>query len=334
MPQGQLAQVLREVLKPRDARLLVGPETIDDAGVVVLGRGEGLPAGVELHLVQTVDYFPPVVDDPYLYGAIAAANSMSDVYAMGGRVFSVLNLAGFPKDFPQDWMAEIFRGGFDKVAEAGAIVAGGHTVQSPEAQFGFAVTGLVERARLTSNAGAKVGDRLYLTKSLGMGTLTTCAMRGKLDLAGLLPAAHQMATLNAAAAEAMGAAGAHACTDITGFGLAGHAHNIGAASGVCLKLDLAAVPVFPGAYELAAAGGTSGASKRGRAGLAATVRLAADVDATRVAIAFDAETSGGLLIVVAPERAAALERELVAREQLVAPVGEVVALDGAFVELA
>ena len=145
MPQGELAQVLRGVLKPADERLIVGPSSVDDAGVVLLGEREGLPGGSSVALVQTVDYFPPVVDDPYLYGAIAAANSLSDVYAMGGRAFSVLNLAGFPKDFPKDWITEIFRGGFDKVAESGAIVAGGHTVQSTEAQFGFAVTGIVER---------------------------------------------------------------------------------------------------------------------------------------------------------------------------------------------
>lgn len=333
MPQGQLAQVLREVLKPADERLLVGPQTIDDAGVVRLGEGEGLPEGSALHLVQTVDYFPPVVDDPYWYGAIAAANAMSDVYAMGGRVFSVLNLAGFPKEFPEPWIAEIFRGGFDKVAEAGGIVAGGHTVQAPEAQFGFAVTGLVDAARMTANDGARVGDVLYLTKSLGMGTMTTCAKRGKIGWSELEPAAKQMATLNDRAARAMGRVGVSACTDVTGFGLAGHAHNIGRASEVCLRLDLARVPVFEGAYELAAAGGTSGASGRGRAALEATVRLHEGVDAARAALAFDAETSGGLLIAVAAERAASLEAALAAEEQLVARVGEVVPLDGAFVEL-
>jgi selenide,water dikinase len=322
MPQGQLAQVLRDVLRPADERLVVGPSTVDDAGVVVLGEREGFPASGPA-LVQTVDYFPPVVDDPYLYGAIAAANALSDVYAMGGRPFSVLNLAGFPKDFREDWIAEIFRGGFDKVAESGAVVAGGHTVSSNEAMFGFAVTGLVDRARVTANAGARPGDLLYLTKPLGMGTMTTAAKRRVIDAETLRPAAEQMATLNAAAAEAMIAAGAGACTDVTGFGLAGHAHNIARASGVELVIELARVPLFPGVHELAAAGHTSGGSKRGRLGLAESVLVEAGVDEVRAALAFDAETSGGLLIVIDPARAARLEEELVARGLPVAPIGEV-----------
>jgi len=332
MPQGQLAQVLRGVLKPADERLIVGPGSIDDAGVVLLGAGEGLPAGASIALVQTVDYFPPVVDDPYLYGAIAAANSLSDVYAMGGRAFSVLNLAGFPKGFPEKWITEIFRGGFDKVEEAGAIVAGGHTVTAPEASFGFAVTGIVELAKLTANAGAQVGDRLYLTKALGMGTMTTAAKFGKIDWAQLKPAAEQMATLNDRAAAAMCAVHTNACTDITGFGLAGHAHNIGKASGVRLRIELEKVPLFPGALALAQAGHTSGAAKRGRAGLAQEVTCGSGLDEALLAIAFDAETSGGLLILVPADQAAALENELAARDQLVASIGEVVAGDERTVE--
>jgi len=322
MPQGQLAQVLRGVLRPADERLVVGPSSVDDAGVVVLGERDGFPGSTQA-LVQTVDYFPPVVDDPYLYGAIAAANALSDVYAMGGRPFSVLNLAGFPKDFREDWISEIFRGGFDKVAESGAIVAGGHTVASNEAMFGFAVTGLVERERVTANAAARPGDRLYLTKPLGMGTMTTAAKRGVIDAATLRPAAEQMATLNAPAAEAMVAAGAGACTDVTGFGLAGHAHNIARASGVELFIELERVPLFAGVHALAAAGNTSGGSKRGRAGLADAVAVEEGVDEARVALAFDAETSGGLLIVIDPARATRLEQELTGRGLPVAEIGEV-----------
>ena len=157
MPQGELAQVLRGVVDQANERLLVGPMTLDDAGVVVLGAAEGLPAGVELPLVQTVDFFPPVVDHPYYYGAIAAANSISDVYAMGGRPITALCLAGFPKDFDREWMAEIFKGGYEKVKEAGAILAGGHTVES-DVQFGFSVTGVVERRFISTNAGARAGD--------------------------------------------------------------------------------------------------------------------------------------------------------------------------------
>jgi selenide,water dikinase len=334
MPQGQLAQVLRDVLRPADERLIVGPDSIDDAGVVLLGEAEGLPRGSSIALVQTVDYFPPVVDDPYLYGAITAANSLSDVYAMGGRAFSVLNLAGFPKGFPEEWIIEIFRGGFDKVAEAGAIVAGGHTVVCPEATFGFAVTGIVELSKLTANSGAQVGDRLYLTKSLGMGTLTTAAKFGKIGWSELRPAAEQMATLNDRAAAAMNAVRTHACTDITGFGLAGHAHNIGQASGVTLRIELERVPLFPGALALAQSGNSSGAAKRGRAGLEHSVESGSGLDEALLRLAFDAETSGGLLIVVPEDQAAALERELAARDQLVAPIGEVCEGSGPTVEFA
>jgi len=323
MPQGELAQVLRDVLKPADERLIVGPQSVDDAGIVVLGESEGMAPGSDLALVQTVDFFPPVVDDPYLYGAIAAANSLSDVYAMGGRPFSALNLAGFPKDFPREWMTEIYRGGFDKIGEAGAIVAGGHTVQSTEAQFGFAVTGLVERSRLCTNAGARAGDVLYLTKPLGMGAMTTAAKRGVVDAAALRPAAEQMATLNRAAAEAMGAVEVHACTDVTGFGLVGHAHNVGLASEVTLAFELARLPLFPGVLELAAAGHCSGGAKRGRAGLARSVRIAEGLEEARLQLAFDAETSGGLLVALAAGDAARFEEELAAREVLVARVGEV-----------
>ena len=159
---------------------------MDDAGVVVLGQAEGLPAGHSLALVQTIDFFPPVVDDPYFYGAIAAANALSDVYAMGGRPVSVLVLASLPKELSSEWISEIHRGGFDKVREAGAVVAGGHTVQGA-IQFGFAVTGVVEVARMTANSGARAGDVAYLTKPLGMGTLTTSAKLGHIDWAAMVP---------------------------------------------------------------------------------------------------------------------------------------------------
>jgi len=320
MPQGELAQVLRDVTDRADERLLVGPQTLDDAGVVVLGPSEGLPSGVRLALVQTVDFFPPVVDDPRAYGAIAAANSLSDVYAMGGKPFTALSLAGFPKDFPAEWRAEILKGGYDKIRESGAILCGGHTVEA-EALFGYAVTGLVDPARVATNAGAKAGDVVYLTKSLGMGCLTTAAKKKKITWKELEPAARQMATLNDKACEAMNAAGAHACTDITGFGLAGHAMNIARASGVALEFVLRDVPLFPGALELAKKGLFSGGAERGRRALGPEVEIASGLEEPRVNLVFDAETSGGLLIVLPEGRAAALERELRARELPVARIG-------------
>lgn len=327
MPQGALTQVLRELGDVDDARLLVGPRTMDDAGVVLLGDAPGLPA-----LVQTVDFFPPVVDDPYLYGAIAAANSLSDVYAMGGRPLSALTLASFPEGFPQDWMGEILRGGFEKVREAGAVVAGGHTVEG-EIQFGFSVTGLVDPAHVTANGAARAGDVVYLTKALGMGSMTTAAKARKIEWQAMLPAAQQMATLNSAAAEAMIAAEAHAATDITGFGLVGHGRNIAAASQLTLRVRTADAPVFPGALALAERGILSGGSARGRVQLADQVRIGAGVPKALADLLFDAETSGGLLIAVAPEHASRLEAELSARGLPVHAMGEFVPSTGVHVEL-
>lgn len=304
-----------------DERTLVGPETFDDAGVVALAGAPGMPADSPVALVQTVDYFPPVVDDPYFYGAIAAANSLSDVYAMGGKPFTALNIAGIPKDFPEAWTAEIFRGGFEKIRESGALVVGGHTVQSNEALFGFAITGLVDRGRITANSGARAGDVLYLTKPLGMGAMTTAAKQQKITWADLEPAARSMAELNDRAAEAMAAAGARACTDITGFGLVGHARNIARGSGLTIRIDLASLPLFPGALDLVRAGVVTGASGRGRKSMGDDVRIASGADESLVKLVFDAETSGGLLIAIAAAAAARLERELVARGLPVRRIG-------------
>jgi selenide,water dikinase len=241
---------------------------------------------------------------------------------MGGRPWSALALASFPKGFDPAWRGEILKAGYAKVREAGAVIAGGHTVEG-DVLFGFAVTGLIDPARIASNAGARAGDALYLTKALGMGSLTTAAKLGKIDFEALRPAAEQMAALNDRAAEAMNAVGAHACTDITGFGLIGHALNVAKASDVTLAFALPRLPIFPGALELARKGVFSGGSKRGRNALGDEVGLAPGLEQALVSLLFDAETSGGLLIAVAPEKAAQLERELAARRVLVARVGEV-----------
>jgi selenide,water dikinase len=311
---------LREFTDDTDGRLIVGPKTLDDAGVVLLGERDGLPAGSRVALVQTVDFFPPVVDDPRWYGAIAAANSLSDVYAMGGRPFTALSLAGFPKDFPREWRDEILRAGYAKVRESGALLVGGHTVES-DVQFGYSVTGLVDPERVTTNAGARAGDVAYLTKPIGMGCMTTAGKLRKIGWDEVEPAARQMAELNDRAAEAMGTVPTHACTDITGFGLMGHAMNIARASDLSLELRARDVPLFPGAFELARKGLFSGGAKRGRTGLASEVDIAADLDDALVGLLFDAETSGGLLIVVPPESAPALESALRARELPVVQVG-------------
>jgi selenide,water dikinase len=320
MPQGHLAQVLRDLQLDGDPRLIVGPQTLDDAGVVLLGEAEGLPRGVELALVQTADFFPPVVDDPAYYGKIAAANALSDVYAMGGRPISALALAAFPRELPGEWIAQIQRAALEKLREAKCLLAGGHTVQG-QIQFGFAVTGVVDRARMTANANVRAGDLLYLTKPLGMGTFTTAAKQGAIAWEALLPAARQMAELNDRAAAAMLAAGAKAATDVTGFGLAGHARNLANASGVTLSIEAARVPLFPGALELSRKGLNSGGAKRGRAALASEVGAASGLEEALVNLLFDAETSGGLLIAIAPERAAVLERELAARGLAACAIG-------------
>lgn len=311
----------------------MGPQSLDDAGVVLLGEAEGLPPGVNVALVQTVDFFPPVLDDPYLYGAVAAANALSDVYAMGGRPISALNLAGFPKGFDKEWIGQIFRGGFDKVRESGAVLAGGHTVESPEPSFGFSITGVVDRDKVTDNASAKVGDRLYLTKPLGMGSITTAGKFGKVAPEVVIEAAQIMATLNGPAAEAMQAAGSNACTDITGFGLVGHARNIARASKVTLAFDLASLPIFPGAHDLAAAGIVSGGTKRGKESIGEDVTVGEGLDSALVDIVFDAETSGGLLITLPEAHASALERELADRGVPVHAVGEVVEATGRSITL-
>lgn len=317
--------------------MLVGPTSFDDAGVFVLGPDEGVPlASPRVALVQTVDFFPPVVDHPYWYGAIAAANSVSDVYAMGARPLTAMTLASLPRGFPPEWTAEIFRGGFEKLAEAGVCVVGGHTVES-EIQFGFSVTGVVDPARVTANNGARAGDVVYLTKPVGMGVMTTSAKKRVIDWRTMEPAVAQMASLNDRAAQAMIAVGSRAATDVTGFGLVGHARNLAKGSDLLLRLELSRVPVFPGALDLAAAGHTSGGSKRGRIGLAAEVRIRAGLSEALVNLVFDAETSGGLLIAVDPSRASDLERELRARDLPVACVGSFLAprpdLPGVHVEL-
>ncbi|MCC6989404.1 MAG: selenide, water dikinase SelD, partial [Acidobacteria bacterium] len=228
-----------------DPRVLVDFRTADDAGVYAW---EGGPA-----LVQTVDFFTPIVDDPYLYGQIAAANSLSDVYAMGGRPVTALAIAGFPEDtLDTDTIRAIFRGGFDALREAGVALLGGHTVRDKEIKFGYAVTGAVDPAHMWTNAGAQAGDALLLTKPIGTGIIGTAIKFGRVPDEVVAAAVASMRTLNKAAAETLRAVTVHACTDITGFGLLGHASEMAAASGVALELDAAAVPLIEGVLPLVA----------------------------------------------------------------------------------
>ncbi len=265
---------------------------------------EGGPA-----LVQTVDFFTPIVDDPYVYGQIAAANSLSDVYAMGGRPVTALAIAAFPQDgLLTDDIAQIFRGGFDKLREAGVALLGGHTVQDREIKFGYAVTGAVDPKRILTNTNAKPGDRLILTKPLGTGIVGTAIKFGRASDDLIDRAVTEMRTLNKAAAEAIANAaspherGVHACTDITGFGLAGHASEMAAGSNVTIEIEANSLPIIPGVLDMAA-GNKSGGMTTNRDYFASGIEFGPDVSEARQDLVFDPQTSGGLLISVAAESA-------------------------------
>jgi selenide,water dikinase len=300
-----------------DPRLIVGRETFDDAGVFVLSD--------DLALVQTVDFFAPIVDDPYLFGQIAAANALSDVYAMGGEPLTALNIVGFPSGkIPLEVLGEILRGGQDMVHEAGALVVGGHTIIDEELKFGLAVTGRAHPKRILSNANARVGDRLLLTKPLGTGLLATAAKRGDLGAAERYALYASMCKLNAAASRAALSVGAVCATDITGFGLLGHALHIAEASRVTLVIHPDAVPALPGARVAWERGVRTGGAERNDAYLAERVDWGQASELDR-ALLIDPQTSGGLLVLVPMSRLAeylslvpeAIEiGEVVARQQL------------------
>ena len=276
-------------------------------------------------LVQTVDFFTPVVDDPATFGAIAAANALSDVYAMGGRPLTALAVAGFPKtDVSPETIREIFMGGYLTLQQAGVALLGGHTVQDKEIKFGYAVTGVVDPARVWSNAGAKAGDILFLTKPIGTGVIATAIKFERAEAASVDAAIESMVTLNRAAAEALmtlppGAV--HACTDITGFGLAGHATEMALASGVTLEIRVTALPLLPGAATLALEN-RSGGLKTNQQHFAPNVEVRPDVPPELQALAFDPQTSGGLLVAIEPSKAAEAERAFASAGVPATRVGE------------
>ena len=276
-----------------DPRVLVDYRTADDAGVY---KWAGGPA-----LVQTVDFFTPVVDDPYHFGQIAAANALSDVYAMGGAPRTALAIAALPKDGPgHDVIKAIFRGGYDKLREAGVVLLGGHTVTDTEIKFGYAITGEIDPARVLTNATARVGNVLVLTKSLGTGIIATAIKFGRANQGQIDAATDSMTRLNRAAAEVVRALPpgmVTAATDITGFGLAGHGSEMAAASGVTLAIDAPALPLLEGAIALAP-GNTPGGNKTNDAHFGARVSVASTVPSAIRLIAFDPQTSGGLLLAI------------------------------------
>jgi len=303
--------------------LLVGLEKSDDAAVYRLNA--------EQAVIQTVDFFPPIVDDPYTYGAVAAANSMSDVYAMGGRVLLALNVAGFPRDFPRDVIGRIFQGGADKVAEAGAVLAGGHTVTDKEPKYGLCVTGLVHPERVMVKGGLVPGHRLFLSKPLGTGVITTAAKGEQAAQSHVKEAVQSMARLNRGAAEVLQEVGVRGCTDVTGFGFLGHASEMVRASGCGIRVVAGAVPLLAGAIAYAEGGLFAGGLGRNRAFLKGLVEggalglsIAATVPTAVADLLFDSETSGGLLFSVAPERAPEVAARFADRGETVWEIGEVI----------
>ena len=311
MGPAALAQVLRplaDMFRPEDyPDLLVGLGQPDDAAVYRLNADQAI--------IETADFFPPVVDDPYAFGAIAAANALSDIYAMGGQPLFAINLAAFPDNLPPEVITEILRGGGEKLREAGAALAGGHTVADKEPKYGLAVTGLIHPDRILAKGGARVGDRLVLTKALGTGVITTAHKRGTVDSGDLAAALASMTRLNRWAAEAVLATpDVHGLTDITGFGLLGHAHEVAHLSGAGLALDYAALPWLPGARRYAEAWEFPGGSERNEEFYGQWVRYAPGLALAdwEQRLLHDPQTSGGLLIAVAPEALPALVERLAA----------------------
>jgi selenide,water dikinase len=313
--------VLRLLPPVSDPNLLVGPETCDDAAVYRLTD--------DLALVLTVDYFTPIVDDPYAFGQIAAANSLSDVYAMGGRPIAMLSIVGFPRDkLPLGILGEILKGGAEKAREAGVSVVGGHSIDDAEPKVGYAVAGLVHPARVWKNVGARPGDALVLTKPLGTGIISTAIKQGKAAPATIEAAVRTMATLNRAAAEAVSQVEVHAVTDVTGFGLLGHLREMTGGSGVRARLEASRIPLLPDVVSLAEAGLVPGGTRRNLKSVAEVVRWDAAIAEPLRAVIGDAQTSGGLL--VATPAAAALLRALeTAGVSGAARIGEIVAEDPA-----
>jgi selenide, water dikinase len=307
VPAALLAPIVQALPQPTDPNLLVGAATSDDAAVYRLRD--------DLAIVQTADFFTPIVDDPYDFGRIAATNALSDVYAMGGRPISALNLVAWSvQDLGSDMLAEVLRGGYDVVNAAGASIVGGHTIDDPEPKYGLAVTGVIDPADVLTNAGGRAGDALVLTKPLGAGAVTTALKKGLADDELLARAVEVMTELNAAGAAAAQAAGAHGMTDVTGFGLLGHLHELALASGVAAEVEAAAVPAIDGVVELLADDrALAGGSRNNRAYAEGFASFAPDVEEARRRLVTDAMTSGGLLVALDPARAGQVPGPVIGR---------------------
>ena len=294
--------MLRQLPPVRDPNLLVGVDTADDAAVYKLNDWTAL--------VQTVDFFPPVVDDAFSFGAIAAANAFSDVYAMGGRPLLALNIVGFPVDLPKEILGQVLQGGAAKAEEAGVLVIGGHTIDDAEPKYGMAVTGTVEPGKQITNGGARPGDALVLTKPIGTGIITTAGKREQVSSDVLESAVTVMSTLNRSSSEAMVEVSVHACVDVTGFGLIGHLLGMLGASNVSAEVSFANVPLLDGAAGLAKDGAVPGGTQRNRKAAENSVVWDTELEEHEKLLMCDAQTSGGLLIAVSENRKDILLAEL------------------------
>jgi selenide, water dikinase len=311
-----LDKILAAVPRRADENVLIGFDTADDAGVYKLTA--------ELALVQTVDFFTPIVDDPFTYGAIAAANSLSDVYAMGGKPLSALSILAWPAKGELSDLEQILAGGGEKMKEAACTILGGHSIADDEIKFGYAVTGTIHPDHIKANAGARPGDAVVLTKAIGTGVISTALKRGIAAEADVAASITSMLTLNRTACEEMLRYDAHGCTDVTGFGLIGHAREMALASGATLEIDSASVRFLPGARDYAARGALPGGLHNNREFAGCDVVRAAEVPREVEHLLYDPQTSGGLLIALPEADAAALERALPGAHRIgrVLPRGE------------
>ncbi len=283
-----MAQVLKGVPFKGHPNLLVGFNQADDAGVYKINESQAL--------VQTVDFFPPIVDDPYQFGQVAAANALSDIYAMGGKPMTALNIVGFPPKMRPEVLSRILLGGADKIQEADAVVVGGHSIKNNELVYGVSATGMVDIDKIISNDKAKAGDRLFLTKPIGTGIITTAIKQGKATDKDTKAVIEQMSTLNKQASELMQTFGAHSATDITGYGILGHAHEMAEASGVSIEMEFSRIPIIAGAVDYAELGALTGGANANKEYLEDKVEITLSLLKAQIDILYDAQTSGGLLI--------------------------------------
>ncbi len=299
-----LDSVLGKLARQHDPNVLIGFETADDAGVYQLTP--------ELALVQTVDFFTPIVDDPYVFGQIAATNSLSDIYAMGGRPISALTMVCFAESGDPKVLEEMLAGGLSKMVEANCTIIGGHSIRDEEIKLGYSVTGTIHPQKILANSGARAGDRLIFTKAIGTGVISTAIKKGKADFAWIRGAVHSMTTLNKAAAEVVisGGFAVHGMTDVTGFGLIGHTREMAKGSGVSVRLHASRVPLLPGALECVRAGHLPGGLKANRQFAEGCVGTDGDVPQDVLTLLYDPQTAGGLLISIGESDAEKLVAEL------------------------